>query len=58
MTTTQFVDFDLPLTSPAAELPQQVEVALRQWGEPLRWAITRVDRSQQTFHVEAIVTIE
>ncbi len=53
---TKFVDLDIPLTHLAQDLPQQVEVALRQWGEPLRWAITRVDSKQKTVHVEAIVT--
>ncbi len=55
--TTKFVDLDIPFTNLAQTLPQQVELALRQWGEPLRWAITRVDVAQQTVHVEAIVTI-
>jgi hypothetical protein len=38
------------------DVPFQVENALRQWGEPLRWAITYVDAQQQLMHVEAIVT--
>lgn len=59
VSTTRFIDLDLPLSgSAAADLPHQVEIALRQWGEPLRWAITRIDRSQQTAHIEAIVTVE
>jgi hypothetical protein len=54
--TTKFVDLDIPLTPLAQDLPSQIETALRQWGEPLRWAITRVDLQQQLVHVEAIVT--
>ena len=53
---TKFVDLDIPCTHLAHDLPYQVEIALRQWGEPLRWAITRVDSKQQMVHVEAIVT--
>jgi hypothetical protein len=54
--TTKFVDLDIPLTPLVQDLPSQIETALRQWGEPLRWAITRVDLQQQLVHVEAIVT--
>lgn len=55
---TKFVDLDIPLTSLAQDLPDRVEIALRQWGEPLRWAITSVDTQQQLVHVEAIVTTD
>jgi hypothetical protein len=55
---TKFVDLDIPFTNLAQLLPQQIESSLRQWGEPLRWAITNVNAVQQTVHVEAIVTIE
>jgi hypothetical protein len=56
--TTKFVDLDIPLTPLAQDLLYQVETALRQWGEPLRWAITRVDVQKQLVHVEAIVTTD
>jgi hypothetical protein len=55
---TQFVDLDMAYSPPAQNLPHQVEKALQQWGEPLRWAITRVDTDQQTVHIEAIITIK
>ncbi len=53
---TKFVDLDILFTSGETNLPQQIEAALRQWGEPLRWSITRVDSPPKTVHVEAIVT--
>jgi hypothetical protein len=55
---TKFVDLDISFTNLTQLLPQQIESSLRQWGEPLRWAITNVNAVQQTVHVEAIVTIE
>ena len=55
---TKFVDLDIPYTPLVQDLPSLVETALRQWGEPLRWAITRVDSQQQLVHVEAIVTMD
>ncbi len=55
---TKFVDLDIPYPPSAQDLPFLVETALRQWGEPLRWAITRVDSPQQLVHVEAIVTMD
>jgi hypothetical protein len=55
---TKFVDLDIPFTGEETNLPEQIETALRQWGEPLRWSITRVDSPPKTMHVEAIVTTD
>ncbi|MCU0552086.1 MAG: hypothetical protein MUC48_22345 [Leptolyngbya sp. Prado105] len=53
--TTEFITLDLPL-APVRELHQLIEQELRQFGEPLRWAITRID--SQTVEIEAVVTCE
>jgi hypothetical protein len=58
MPTTKFVEIDLPrsqLTS-GQVVPAEIEALLQAWGQPLRWAITRVD--QDSLHIEAILTIE
>lgn len=53
----EFVEIEIDL---AAEdvLVAQIETALRERGEPLRWAIAAVDAASQTAHVEAVVTVE
>ena len=53
---TQFVTLEIPLGSTAVALRQTIEMELRQFGEPLRWALTTVDAVQQTARVEAVVT--
>lgn len=52
----RFVTVDVAIASPSTALVPKIEADLRQWGEPLRWAITYVDLAQQTVHVEAVVT--
>lgn len=36
-------------------LDTAIEAALQQWGEPLRWAITTIDRETNIAQIEAIV---
>ena len=36
----------------------RIETILQQWGEPLRWAITAVDRETNIAQIEAIVIKE
>ncbi len=55
---TQFVTTEVALPATASELPQAIAAALKAWGEPLRWAITSVDRDRNRAVVEAIVTLE
>ncbi len=38
-----------------ATLDLEIEATLQQWGEPLRWAITAVDRDTNIAKIEAIV---
>ena len=54
---TRFLTVEVPLTGHDLPLPQVIETALRQSGEPLRWAITGVDETHQTVQVEAVVTL-
>lgn len=52
---TDFITIELPL-APVRELHQLIEQELRQFGEPLRWAITQIDAN--TVEIEAVVTRE
>lgn len=56
--TTHFIEAEIDLQQTPVQLQQEIEAELAKRGEPLRWAITHVDRQQQTAHVEAIVTVE
>jgi hypothetical protein len=51
---TEFVEFQIPATPSIS--PQRVELALAAWGQPLRWAIVKVEAGQ--CYIEAIVTID
>lgn len=51
--TLMFVVITLPKPVLPAELPQQIEAELVQWGEPLRWAIATISPTQ--IQVEAVV---
>ncbi|MEL6399584.1 MAG: hypothetical protein AAFR26_10910 [Cyanobacteria bacterium J06626_4] len=54
--TTHFITAEIDLTENPAELPQKVEAELQKRGEPLRWAIAKVDEATKTAQVEAVVT--
>ncbi len=43
------------LNNVQAEIDIAIEATLQQWGEPLRWAITTVDRETNIAQIEAIV---
>jgi hypothetical protein len=49
---THFLELQLPFV--ATPTPSEIEAALSQWGQPLRWAITKV--VDNCYHLEAIVT--
>lgn len=51
---TAFITLALPIPSTIVELHATIETALNHHGEPLRWAITRIEND--TAHIEAIVT--
>lgn len=56
--TTHFITAEIDLQSTPLKLQQQIESELKKEGEPLRWAITQVNKEKQTATVEAIVTKE
>jgi hypothetical protein len=54
--TTHFITAEINLEENPVKLNKEIEARLKQSGQPLRWAVTKVDREQQTATVEAIVT--
>ena len=54
--TTHFIEAEIDLQQNPQQLQQEIEQELAKRGEPLRWAVTKVNQEQQTAHVEAIVT--
>ena len=53
--TTHFITAEIELQNTPLQLQQQIESQLEREGEPLRWAVTKVDKDKQTATVEAIV---
>ena len=51
-----FITLDVPLENSPLQMQQAIEIALKQWGDPLRWAVMQVDVSNQIAKIEAIVT--
>ncbi len=56
--TTHFITAEIELQETPLQLQQKIESQLKQKGEPLRWAVTKIDKEKQTATVEAIVTKE
>lgn len=56
--TTHFITAEIDLQESPVKLQKQIETELAKEGEPLRWAITEVDKDKETVKVEAIVTKE
>lgn len=56
--TTHFITAEIDLQSSPLELQQKITEELQKQGEPLRWAVTRVDQERQNAHIEAIITTE
>lgn len=54
--TTHFITAEVDLQANPAQLQKDIEAELEKRGEPLRWAITEVDRAKQKVKVEGIVT--
>jgi|GEM_PF-1127415 len=51
-----FVTLEIPLEDSPGKMEMAIQAALRQWGDPLRWAVMAVDVANQLVKVEAIVT--
>jgi len=56
--TTHFITAEIDLQETPIKLKQEIESQLEKEGDPLRWAVTAVDKDKQTAMVEAIVTKE
>ena len=54
--TTHFITAKIALQESPAAMRQAIEAELQKHGEPLRWAVTAVNVTEQTAIVEAIVT--
>ena len=54
--TTHFIEAELDLTEQPVTLQQEIEKELEKRGQPLRWAITKVDTNQKKVQIEAVVT--
>ncbi|MCJ8279789.1 MAG: hypothetical protein MJK14_07645 [Rivularia sp. ALOHA_DT_140] len=53
---TDFICLEIDLEDDIAKLHDLVEVELRKYGKPLRWAITDVDSDKGKVVLEAVVT--
>ncbi|NEP82958.1 MAG: hypothetical protein F6K17_22160 [Okeania sp. SIO3C4] len=53
--TTHFINAEIDLQESPNKLNQEIEKELEKRGEPLRWAVTKIDSEKQTAHVEAVV---
>jgi hypothetical protein len=49
------IEIEMDITEARATLDLAIETTLQKWGEPLRWAITGVDRDTNIAKIEAIV---
>ncbi|WP_146138436.1 hypothetical protein [Chamaesiphon polymorphus] len=54
----QLVEIEMDITAAPGELAMAIESKLQEWGEPLRWAITAVDRETNIAQIEAIAIAE
>ena len=54
--TTHFITAEIELQETPLELHQEIESQLEKEGEPLRWAVTKLNKDRQTATIEAIVT--
>ncbi|QHV00218.1 hypothetical protein [Synechocystis sp. CACIAM 05] len=55
--TTHFITAEIDLQENPLELQREIEEELAKRGDPLRWAVTAVDKEQQKAQVEAVVTV-
>lgn len=55
---THFLTVEVALQSSPDLLHQAILTKLRQYGEPLRWAIVAVDNDRQMAAIEAVVTAD
>lgn len=56
--TTHFITAEINLQESPVKLQQAIKAELEKRGQPLRWAVTSVDKEQQKVEVEAVVTVD
>lgn len=56
--TTHFITAEIDLQESPVKLQQEIEAELEKRGNPLRWAVTDVNKQQQKAQVEAVVTVD
>jgi hypothetical protein len=56
--TIESIELEMEITDILGTLDTAIEAKLQQWGEPLRWAITAVDRETNIAQIEAIIIKE
>ncbi|WP_170861363.1 hypothetical protein [Geitlerinema sp. PCC 9228] len=56
--TTHFIEAEINLQEQPKNLQKEIAAELNKRGEPLRWAITNVDRDRKRAQVEAVVVRE
>jgi hypothetical protein len=49
------IEIEMDIADARSTLDLAIETTLQEWGEPLRWAITAVDRNTNIAKIEAIV---
>jgi hypothetical protein len=54
--TTHFITAEIDLQATPTELQKAIEAELKKQGEPLRWAVTEVNKETQKAKVEAVIT--
>jgi hypothetical protein len=57
---TQFLSLEVQLPDQPSQIQPLVLATLRQWGEPLRWAIASLHQDDQVTIavIEAVVTVQ
>lgn len=53
--TTHFIEAEIDLQATPEQMQREIAKELGKRGEPLRWAITNVDRDRAKVQLEAIV---
>jgi GTP-binding protein EngB required for normal cell division len=56
--TTHFITAEIDLQETPTELQEQIQNQLQEHGQPLRWAVTKIDQEKQKATIEAVVTKE
>lgn len=56
--TTHFITAEIDLQETPTELQEQIQNQLEKHGNPLRWAVTKIDQERRKATIEAVVTKE